>query len=273
MLESAATCRVFDVQRFSVHDGPGIRTIVFLEGCPLRCAWCQNPEGFRTGDAPAMSTAAVIAEVLKDRDYYALSGGGVTLSGGEPLLHPASVRALLAEAKRYGLHTCVQTSGAVPRASVEAVLGLVDLFQFDLKHMDAQRHRELTGADCERLQQNAAFLLERLATVQFRMPLVPGVNDDARNLDAVAQFLVGHGVHALRLVPYQRMYLEKYAALGLQAGVQGIEPPSAATLARVTEQLMQRNVTVQIDGWAATTDDAEAKQPRSQHRRNTELSQ
>jgi len=92
----------------------------------------------------------------------------------------------------------------------------VDVFQFDLKHMNAQRHRELTGADCERLQQNAAFLLERRATVQFRMPLVPGVNDDPQNLDAVAQFLVGHGVHALRLVPYHRMYFEKYAKLGLR---------------------------------------------------------
>lgn len=273
MLDSAATCRVFDVQRFSLHDGPGIRTTVFLEGCPLRCAWCQNPEGFRTGAAPAVSAAAVIAEVLKDRDYYALSGGGVTVSGGEPLLHPASLRALLVEAKRHGLHTCVQTSGAVPRPSVEAVLDLVDVFQFDLKHMNAQRHRELTGVDCERLQQNAAFLLERRATVQFRMPLVPGVNDDAQNLDAVAQFLVGHGVHALRLVPYHRMYFEKYAALGLQPGVRGIEPPSAATLARVTERLMKRNVAVQIDGWGATTDDARAQQPRSQHLRNTGLGQ
>ena len=245
---SDPTCRVFDVQRFSIHDGPGIRTTVFLEGCPLRCVWCQNPEGFRTGMAPAMSVEAIIAEVLKDRDYYAVSGGGVTLSGGEPLLHPASVRALLEEAKRHQLHTCVQTSGAVPRANLEAVLGLVDLFQFDLKHMNAQRHRELTGADCERIQQNAVFLLERGATVQFRMPLVPGVNDDAQNLDAVARFLVEHDVHALRLVPYHRMYVEKYTKLGRQPGVHGIEPPSAATLARVTDQLLKRDVTVQIDG-------------------------
>ena len=245
---SDATCHVFDVQRFSIHDGPGIRTTVFLEGCPLRCAWCQNPEGLRTGQAPARSAAAVIAEVLQDRDYYAVSGGGVTLSGGEPLLHLAAAHALLAEAKRHGLHTCVQTSGAVPQANLEAVRGLVDVFQFDLKHMNAQRHRELTGADCQRIHQHAVFLLERRATVQFRMPLVPGVNDDVQNLDALAHFLVAHGVHALRLVPYHRMYIEKYTKLGLQPGLQGIEPPAAATLARVSEQLVTRGVAVEIDG-------------------------
>ena len=148
-------CRVFDVQRFSIHDGPGIRTTVFLEGCLLRCAWCQNPEAFRSGRAPVRSPESIIAEVLRDRDYYATSGGGLTVSGGEPLLHPASLRALLEEARRHELHTCVQTSGAVARKSIAAVLGLVDLFQFDLKHMDPRRHEELTGLGTARIHANA----------------------------------------------------------------------------------------------------------------------
>lgn len=247
-VRDAAACRVFDVQRFSIHDGPGIRTTVFLEGCPLRCGWCQNPEAFSNGDRDAMSPEAVIAEVLKDQDYYALSGGGLTLSGGEPLLHVASARALLEEAKRHGLHTCVQTSCAVPEASIAAVLGLVDLFQVDLKHMSSVRHRELTGAGNERIHRNVGFLRDHGATVQFRMPLLPGVNDDAENLDEIARFVLGHGQCALRLVPYHRLYLDKYARLGLQPGLPALEPPSASVLERVTARLAHHGVTVQVDG-------------------------
>jgi pyruvate formate lyase activating enzyme len=244
----STVCRVFDVQRFSIHDGPGIRTTVFLEGCPLRCAWCQNPEAFRNGVAAALTPEAVIAEVLKDRDFYAVSEGGLTVSGGEPLLHLAPVRALLEEAKRHDLHTCVQTSGAVPRAHFEAVLPLVDLFHFDLKHMSPTRHRELTGVDNERIQQNAAFLIERGTAVQFRVPLVPGVNDDAENLEAVGRFLAEHGVSTLRLVPYHRLYLDKYAALGMTAPLPGIEPPTAEILERAATRLGQHGVVVEVDG-------------------------
>lgn len=248
---AAPTCRVFDVQRFSIHDGPGIRTTVFLEGCPLRCAWCQNPEGFAGGRASAVSVEAIIAEVLKDRDYYAVSGGGLTVSGGEPLLHAASVRALLVEAHRHGLHTCVQTSGAVPEENLAAVLDVVDLFQLDLKHMDPLRHQQLTGAGTERIHSNAAFLLAHGATVELRMPVLPGVNDDALNLDAVARFVNAHcaeGARALRLVPYHRLYLDKYAALGLTPRLDGLEVPSSAALRRVTEHLASRGIRGEVDG-------------------------
>ncbi len=107
--------RVFDVQRFSVHDGPGIRTTIFLVGCPLRCAWCHNPESFDAASGRWLSPEAALSEVLEDRDYYDVSGGGVTVSGGEPLLSVRFVSAFLARAEREGLHTCVQTSAAVRR--------------------------------------------------------------------------------------------------------------------------------------------------------------
>ncbi len=247
-LNDPEACRVFDVQRFSIHDGPGIRTTVFLEGCPLRCGWCQNPEAFGHSHAKPMPTAAILAEVLKDEDYYTLSGGGLTVSGGEPLLHLAPVRALLEDAKRRGLHTCVQTSGIVPQTHLAGVLGFVDLFQFDLKHMDSQRHRQLTGAGTERIHANAAWLLRQGAAVQFRMPLLPGLNDDAENIDATAQFLNKHGAPALCLVPYHRLYVDKYRAMGLEPGVQGLEPPSDALLAQVRRQLEQHGVVVTVEG-------------------------
>ena len=242
-----AICRVFDVQRFSIHDGPGIRTTVFLQGCPLRCGWCQNPEAFDVALAHEMTPAAVLAEVMKDQAFYAVSGGGLTVSGGEPLLHVAPIRALLEAAKQQRLHTCVQTSGAVPQTHFAAVLDWVDVFQFDLKHMDAQRHRQLTGVDTARIHANAAFLLEQGAAVQFRMPLIPGVNDDAGNLAQVAGFLRAHGVVELRIVPYHRMYLEKYRALGQTSDQPDLQPPSEETLARVSQQLAQHGLLVTVD--------------------------
>ena len=245
-----AQLRVFDVQRFSIHDGPGIRTTVFVAGCPLRCAWCQNPEGFARRPTDAVPVAAVLAEVLKDRDYYAVSGGGLTVSGGEPLLDPGPVRALLQAARDAGLHTCVQTSAAVPRAHLEAVLDLVDLFQLDLKHMSALRHQELTGAGSARIHANARFLLGR-AAVEVRLPVLPGINDSTKNLAATARFVVAHcpaGARTVHLVPYHRMYLDKYAALGLQPRLPDLEVPTPATLQRVTAELERRGVGVVVDG-------------------------
>ncbi len=245
---AAVRLPVFDVQRCCVHDGPGIRTTVFLEGCPLRCAWCQNPEAFREGRAAPRTVAEVVAEVLEDRAYYEVSGGGMTLSGGEPLLHAQAAVALLREAKSHGLHTAVQTSGVVPESSLAAVIGLVDLFQVDLKHMSPERHRELTGAGNDRVHASLAWLLARGAAVELRMPLVPGVNDDDANLDAVARLIADHGLREIGIVPYQRMYLAKYAALGLEARLRGVDPPSPAALARVTDRLAQRGISARIDG-------------------------
>lgn len=231
------SCRVFDVQRFSIHDGPGIRTTVFLEGCPLRCAWCQNPEAFAGPRPPARPVDEVMAEVLQDRAYYAASGGGLTVSGGEPLQHPASAQALLAAAKAAGLHTCVQTCGAVPEANLAAVRAWVDLFQFDLKHMDPLRHRQLTGADPARIHANAAFLRARGAPVEFRMPVVPGVNDDDGNLAALAGFLGGLGVGTVTLLGYHRLAEQKYAALGLPVPLPGVPAATAEDLTRVAAAL------------------------------------
>jgi pyruvate formate lyase activating enzyme len=247
--QSAETLRVFDVQRCSIHDGPGIRTTVFVAGCPLRCAWCQNPEGFTSRRADAVPVAAVLAEVLKDRDYYAVSGGGLTVSGGEPLLDPEPVRALLEAARGAGLHTCVQTSGAVPQTHLEAVLDVVDLFQLDLKHMDARRHQELTGAGTARIHASARFLLER-AAVELRLPVLPGLNDATKNLAATARFVARHcpaGARTLHLVPYHRLYLHKYEELGLQPRLPDLEVPTPADLQRVTAELERRGVAVVVD--------------------------
>ncbi len=242
-----STGRVFDVQRFSVHDGPGIRTTVFLSGCSLRCAWCHNPESFDAASGCARTPADVLTEVLTDRDYYATSGGGLTVSGGEPLLQPAFVRELLGLAKAEGLHTCVQTAGHVPFSAFREVLDAVDLFQFDLKHLEPARHRVLTGASPDQLLQNASALLARGVTVEFRVPLVPGFNDDEENLERVRAFLSTHGASGVRLVPYQRAYLDKYRQLGLVPRCADVEPPSPAALHAAAQRLRQQGLTVTVD--------------------------
>ncbi len=229
--------RVFDVQRFCVHDGPGIRTTVFLAGCSLRCAWCHNPESFAGASARWRTPDDVLAEVLQDRDYYATSGGGLTVSGGEPLLQADFVHALLSRAKGHGLHTCVQTAGEVTRGALEAVLEVVDLFQFDLKQMNSARHLALTGAGNERILENAAWLASRGAPVDFRLPLVPGYTDDDAHLASLARFLRSLGVSALQLVPYQRLYLEKYAQLGLTPRLPATLYPGVDLLERAAATL------------------------------------
>lgn len=229
------TSPVFDVQRFSVHDGPGIRTTVFLRGCPLRCAWCHNPEGLERVAEPADDPwlDEVMREVRADRDFFEVSGGGVTLSGGEPLLSASRALALLRAVRAEGLHTCLQTCGAVPSATLRAVLPWVDLFMFDLKHADDGEHRRWTGAGNALIHQNARLLVEHGAKVQFRMPVLPGINDDVVHLERMAALLRDLRVEPLELVPYQRHYLSKLEARGQAPLLPELVPPSRARLAEL----------------------------------------
>jgi pyruvate formate lyase activating enzyme len=247
-MTDASLCRIFNLQRFSIHDGPGIRTTVFMSGCSLRCVWCQNPEAFQDACVYTLSPQTVIAEVLKDIDYYKTSGGGLTVSGGEPLLNTDMVVALLTEAKQHKLHTCVQTSGSVPQKNIEAALSLTDLFQFDLKHMDSGRHRELTGAGTELIHRNAAFLLECDTTVQFRMPLLPGINNSEENLILTAKFLLKHNVQILHIVPYHRLYLDKYKTPGIEPGINEIEPPSDEIMQKTVSFMKRQGVDIEVNG-------------------------
>ena len=263
---------IFGIQHFSIHDGPGIRTTVFMKGCPLRCLWCHNPEGmdrrpvlsFTPGKCVGCgqcfricpkvhqmadgqhgidrsqcdacgkcareccgkaleivgretSAAEVVAEVLRDESYYQTSGGGITLSGGEPLAQVEFARALLKLSKDAGLHCALETNGCAPYDSLEPLLPLIDLILFDYKETDPEKHRLYTG-------QRNEFILERLrslhdagARIVLRCPIIPGLNDREDHFAAIAQMTreLGNLVGA-QIMPYHRLGGAKAARMGLE---------------------------------------------------------
>ena len=260
---------VFNIQRFSIHDGPGIRTTVFLKGCPLRCFWCQNPESqsgppeilldgrkctlcgacaaacpqgatqveagkpvfdrricrgcgrcavvcpteARRLSGVRMTVDAVIREVLKDAKFYKNSGGGVTLSGGEPLAQPEFSRQILKRCKQAELHTTLDTCGWAPWADMEKVLKFVDLVLFDIKHLDASLHREAAAQDNLLILENARKTA-KLKPMRIRVPLVPGFNDTPGAVRGIAAFVESElGLRDIDLLAYNRMGEVKYAFL------------------------------------------------------------
>ncbi len=268
---------IFDVQRFCMHDGPGIRTTVFLKGCNLRCAWCHNPEsqicptqlmfypdkctgcgkcrafcdkagtdactgcgkcaavcqsGARMATGSVKTVADVMDVVSRDIPYYETSKGGVTFSGGEPLLQTAFIEALLTACREKKIATAVETAGCVPTATFERLLPLVDLFLFDLKAIDADVHKRCTGVDNAQILANAAFLKERGANVLFRMPVIPGYNDT--EIDAVAAFAKPY---PLELLAYHATGESKYTALGRAYAPHDVTPPTKEEMQEAAQRV------------------------------------
>jgi len=265
---------ITNIQGYSIHDGPGIRTVVFFKGCPLSCNWCANPEcisgkpqiGFneilckgcgkcietcpsnaisigedkhridysgcdacgkcsdicsygalvKYGDM--MTVDEVWDAVKRDKMFYDTSNGGVTVSGGEPLLHSSFVRALFELCRKEQINTCIETCGFVNSGAFMEVMPVTDLFLFDLKHLDSDIHKEYTGHHNEKILKNAALLIEHDADVVFRQPLIPSVNDSLKNIEETAEFLKNFGekVLNLELMPFHRMGKDKYKALNME---------------------------------------------------------
>ena len=233
------TGRIFNIQRFSIHDGPGIRTIVFFKGCYMRCAWCCNPEsqayeiqtlqenGKEKTVGRDVSVSEIMPELLSDLLYYRRSGGGITLSGGEILAQPEFAKALLCACKEHGLHTAVESSGNAPFEVIETLLPYLDLYLLDIKHMDSAKHKEYTGASNERILENAERLSKSRVELIVRTPVVPSFNDTAQEIKAISKFAAGlQGVKEHHLLPYHRLGQDKYAGLGRNYALKEIEPPS-----------------------------------------------
>lgn len=294
---------ITNIQRTSFHDGPGIRTTVFLKGCSLRCFWCHNPETLRIGcelryissrcihcgmctaacrkasgpdcpDSPEglveyaeshtacanclqctvlcpaqalVPTSRLYGEeellslVLADRDYYESSGGGVTFSGGEPLLQAEELAPVMDLLRAEGISIAVDTAGNVPWEAFQRVLQKTDLFLFDLKAADSQLHRSATGSSNELILENLDRLCREGAAVQIRIPLIPGVNTSPEEQERMAEILAKYpGLKGVDLLPFHRMALSKYQQLGMDYRAGGLEPPDPQTLRQIEEQMKEK---------------------------------
>ena len=210
--------RIFDVKRDCSEDGPGIRTTVFLKGCPLRCAWCQNPEGIDPS-GPAGGTANLedlLRRVLVDKPFFTASGGGVTLSGGEPTLQMEFVHRFLRALRDEGVHTAIETCGHFEYERFRRLaLPWLDLVYYDLKLADAAASREHTGRGNRLILENLARLTaDAKVTVEVRVPLIPGITATRENLTALARHVADLGHDGLTLLPYNPLWHDKLARLG-----------------------------------------------------------
>ncbi|MFZ5945616.1 MAG: glycyl-radical enzyme activating protein [Bacillota bacterium] len=298
------TALVSNIQKYSIHDGPGIRSTVFLKGCPLRCAWCHNPEtqvfhteivwsgkkcigcksctdvcpqqtleatelgmvidagrctccGQCVDACPTlsmerlgkeMSVEQVLTEVEKDQVFYEQSNGGVTLSGGEPLCQTEFAVEFLKRCKKRGYHTTVDTSGYVPESAFDAVLPYVDLFLYDIKHLDDNVHREYTKAPVMPILSNLRHIVDKGANVWIRVPLVPGVNDDPEHILRISALMLALGLKKIYLLPYHKMAEAKYHRLNLPYTVSHIGEPTAEHMQEMAEILTKQGINVHIGG-------------------------
>lgn len=255
------TGRIFDIQRFSTHDGPGIRTIVFLKGCALRCRWCCNPESqsydiqqMRQGGkiktvGRDVTVGEVLQEILRDRPYYRRSGGGVTLSGGESLLQPDFAVALLKACHENGVNTAIETTGYADPSVVERFLPHLDTVLMDIKHMDSRKHAEFTTKPNEKILQNARLIAEKANRLIVRVPVIPGFNDTEEEIGAIAAFTASlPNINEIHLLPYHRMGRDKYDGLDRPYPMGDVPPPTAEQMERLMHTAQRYGLTVQIGG-------------------------
>jgi pyruvate formate lyase activating enzyme len=301
----ALTGRVFEIERYAINDGPGIRTLVFLKGCSLRCLWCCNPESQRPrfqlvywkdkclgcarcievcdpgaltlteegikidrdkctscgscADAcyaealvligRDMTPEEVLAEVLKDELFYRKSGGGVTFSGGEPLDQSAFVVQTARLCRGHGIHTAVETCGAVSWKIFEASLSVIDLYLYDLKVMDRAEHERCTGVSNESILENFRRLAETGKDMRVRFPVIPGYNDSEDNIRSLIDFLKRHRPDVpVDLLPYHRLGTSKYERLEMDYEISYILPPGPERMQELRATFTDAGFTVTIGG-------------------------
>ncbi len=303
-MKNLAEGTITNIQRYSVHDGPGIRTIVFFKGCPLRCKWCQNPEtntvtpslvffkdkclGCRTclgicptgavylkDDQLAYSRSlcvscgacadrcpslareivgrvetveSIFKTILRDKIFFDMSGGGITLSGGEPLMQPAFARDLLQKSKSHGIHTAIETCGYAEWGAFEMVECYTDLFLYDVKVVDADSHHHYTGVRNEKILNNLMRLAEKRANIVLRVPFIPGVNSSTENLESLSKIAKECNALEIHLLPFHQAGQLKWESLGESYSFASQKLPSEEEINAAAQILKKNGHTVCIGG-------------------------
>lgn len=236
---------IHSVESFGTVDGPGIRYVVFLQGCPMRCLYCHNPDTWAMRQGREATADELLEEYCKNRMFY--SKGGLTVTGGEPLMQPEFVTELLSKAKRLEIHTCVDTSGitfqpdnAAYLAKLDALLEHVDLVMLDIKHIDSEKHRELTGHGNERVLAFARYLDQKGIAMWIRHVVVPGYTDREEDLKALGRFIgTLRCAKALDVLPYHTMGTVKYKELNMSYPLEGVEALSKEDAIRAKKRIME----------------------------------
>ena len=252
---------ITEIQRFSVHDGPGIRTIVFLKGCPLRCKWCCNPETQVMDSQPILeagqskivgkvvSVAEIMDEVKKDSIYYRRSGGGITLSGGEVLAQPSFAKAILEACNTAGINTAIETSGFASFEAIEPLIPFVNLFLYDVKHVSDEKHRIFTGQSNSLILSNLMKLSERNTPLIVRIPVIPTFNHTAEEIESITRYVASvKGVKEIHLLPYHRLGESKYQGLEQNYEFNSIEPMSQEDMNKLLEIAKKTGLHCQMGG-------------------------
>lgn len=230
---------IFKIQRYSIHDGPGIRTTLFLRGCPLSCSWCHNPESQPMPDQTiSQIQKGVISRLMDvietDRLFFEESGGGVTFSGGEPLCQPELLSALLDECRSKQIHTCLDTSGFAPVNILEQAAQKADMILYDVKFIDEDAHAKNTGKGASLILNNLRHLSGLDINVKIRFPFIPGITDTDNNIDDIVTFLTRHTIYRdIHLLPYHSTAQNKYEKLNRKYCLSHLLPPSEERLTEV----------------------------------------
>ena len=260
---------VFDIKRFAIHDGPGIRTTVFLKGCPLRCIWCHNPESISPEcktikthtmigktSFPAekiigreMSSEEVILEILKDRIFYEESGGGVTFSGGEPLMQPDFLKELLQVSKENDIHTTADTSGFASMQLIESTLSIADLILYDIKLIDDDLHKKYTKKSNKEILKNLKYLNDIKANIIIRIPIIPQITDTKKNISDIIRFLEEmHFSGRIEILPFHKTANQKYKNLKMINHVDKLKPNDENELKKIASKFTEAGFFVNYAG-------------------------
>lgn len=226
--------RIHSFESFGTVDGPGIRFVIFLQGCPLRCLYCHNPDTWAYEEGTEYSVEEVVSEVMKYKSY--IKNGGVTISGGDPLVQLNFVIALFSALKEEGVHTCLDTSGYLysnmTQASYKRLLKVTDLILLDIKHIDNEKHKELTGQPNKPVMAFAEFLSDNKQPMWIRHVLVPGYSDDTNDLINLRKYIdTLQSVEKVEILPYHTMGVDKYKRLNMTYPLEGLSEPTADSVA------------------------------------------